>query len=146
VLERGHNPHDYSEYLIGLARSVERAGTRITVCGTAIGGSSLLRRIRRIIEGIQRGSLTRQGGLGGGTLRGSPGGVHSLQSWNAPKARTGPADHAELSAGRTEKGREESRKYETLIEEARRLTRRNRQGLARQVKADPQDRDKILSW
>jgi Surface antigen variable number repeat len=49
VLERGHNPREYSEYLIDLARSVTRSGARLNIAGMAMPGSSLPRRIRRIL-------------------------------------------------------------------------------------------------
>ncbi len=62
----------------------------------------------------------------------------------AQKPAPGQPTMLELQRRRTEKGREESRKYQTLIEEARQLTPEQAQELARQVKADPQDRDKIL--
>jgi beta-lactamase regulating signal transducer with metallopeptidase domain len=36
VLRRGHNPLDYSQYLIDLARSVEQSGVRVSVYGASI--------------------------------------------------------------------------------------------------------------
>jgi uncharacterized protein (TIGR03435 family) len=60
VLVRGHNPSDYSEYLMDMARAVMRAGTRVNVAGVAMSGSSLPRRIRRIVE--DRPALPISGG------------------------------------------------------------------------------------
>jgi hypothetical protein len=51
VLVRGHHPSEYSEYLIGMARSVKRSGARLNIAGMAMPGSSLPRRIRQILEG-----------------------------------------------------------------------------------------------
>ena len=51
VLAHGHDPRDYSRYLIDMARSVATSGARIQVWGTAMSGGSLEERIRRILEG-----------------------------------------------------------------------------------------------
>lgn len=51
VLARGHNPRDYAEYLIDMARSVTRSGARLNVAGMAMPGSFLPQRIRQIMEG-----------------------------------------------------------------------------------------------
>ncbi len=51
VLARGHNPREYAEYLIDMARSVTRSGARLNIAGMAMPGGSLPRRIRQILEG-----------------------------------------------------------------------------------------------
>lgn len=51
VLARGYDPRAYSECLIEMARSVKRSGVRLNIAGLAMPGSSLPRRIRRILEG-----------------------------------------------------------------------------------------------
>jgi beta-lactamase regulating signal transducer with metallopeptidase domain len=56
VLARGYDPRTYSEYLIDVARSVKRSGARLTIAGLAMPGSSLARRIQRILDS---GSLPR---------------------------------------------------------------------------------------
>jgi hypothetical protein len=50
VLARGCDPRAYSEYLIDIARAVKRSGVRLNVAGLAMPGSSLARRIQRILE------------------------------------------------------------------------------------------------
>jgi beta-lactamase regulating signal transducer with metallopeptidase domain len=50
VLESGQDPGEYSECLLHMARSVRQAGARVNV-GMAMPGSSLQRRIRKILEG-----------------------------------------------------------------------------------------------
>jgi BlaR1 peptidase M56/Surface antigen variable number repeat len=59
VLARGHDPRAYSEYLIGMARSVERSGARLNIAGIAMPGSSLPRRIRLILEGGSAAHISR---------------------------------------------------------------------------------------
>ena len=50
VLARGHDPLQYSEYLLDIARMVQQTGARISVVGMAMPGTSLPRRIKRILE------------------------------------------------------------------------------------------------
>jgi uncharacterized protein (TIGR03435 family) len=52
VLAQGHDPQQYSEYLLDLARSVKRAGSRVEVVGLAMPGVYLPRRIRRMLSGV----------------------------------------------------------------------------------------------
>lgn len=61
VLAHGHDPRDYSKYLIDMARSVSSSGARIQVWGVAMPGGFLEERIRRILEGgpLPRLSRTR---------------------------------------------------------------------------------------
>jgi TonB family protein len=61
VLARGHDPFEYSEYLLEIARAMQRSGARVGVLGMAMPGSFLPQRIRRILEGrpAQRISRTR---------------------------------------------------------------------------------------
>jgi beta-lactamase regulating signal transducer with metallopeptidase domain len=53
VLARGHNPREYAECLIDIARSVTRSGARLNVAGMAMPGSLLPQRIRQIMRGRQ---------------------------------------------------------------------------------------------
>jgi beta-lactamase regulating signal transducer with metallopeptidase domain len=59
VLARGHDPYEYSGYLLELARSVGRTGVRVNVVGMAMPGSSLPQRIRQILERAPAPRLTR---------------------------------------------------------------------------------------
>ncbi len=52
VLEHGHRPQAYSEYLIDMARSVTRSGARLNVAGMAMPGSFLPQRVRQIMKGL----------------------------------------------------------------------------------------------
>jgi BlaR1 peptidase M56/Surface antigen variable number repeat len=51
VLAQGHNPREYAECLLDLARLVTRAGGRLHVAGMGMPGSFLPQRIRQIMEG-----------------------------------------------------------------------------------------------
>ncbi len=50
VLQRGHDPHDYTGYLLELARSVGQSGGRLKAVGMAMPGSSLPQRVRQILS------------------------------------------------------------------------------------------------
>lgn len=51
VLEQGHNPREYAECLLDLARLVTRSRGRLQVAGMGMPGSFLPQRIRQIMEG-----------------------------------------------------------------------------------------------
>jgi len=55
VLAQGHSPQDYSEYLLDIARSVSRSGSRLGIVGMAMPGALLRQRIRQILN--SRGAL-----------------------------------------------------------------------------------------
>ena len=59
VLARGHDPHDYSGYLLDIARSVTRAGGRVHVIGMSMPGTNLPHRIRQILEGVSAPQTSR---------------------------------------------------------------------------------------
>jgi TonB family protein len=50
VLARGHDPFEYSEYLLQIARAMQRTGARVNVMGMAMPGAFLPQRIGRILE------------------------------------------------------------------------------------------------
>jgi GWxTD domain-containing protein len=51
VLTRGHDPQEYSAYLLETARAVARA-SRVTLAGVFMPGGFLPQRIRRILDGV----------------------------------------------------------------------------------------------
>jgi len=52
VLARGYDPQEYSGYLLDLAQSVQRAGTRIDAVGMAMPGIGLKHRIQQMLSGV----------------------------------------------------------------------------------------------
>ena len=52
VIGQGHDPRDYAEYLVEMARVVQHAGARLNVAGMAMPGSCLSRRVGKIIAGV----------------------------------------------------------------------------------------------
>jgi beta-lactamase regulating signal transducer with metallopeptidase domain len=59
VLARGHDPFDYSGYLLEIARSILQTGVRVRVLGMAMPGSFLPQRIRRILQGRPAPPISR---------------------------------------------------------------------------------------
>ncbi len=59
VLELGHDPHSYSEYLIEMAHSVKRHGSRVQLVGMAMPGLGLGERIRQILSGRHQARTSR---------------------------------------------------------------------------------------
>ena len=59
VLARGHDPFEYSDYLLEIARSVLQTGVRIKILGMAMPGSFLPQRIRRILQGRPAPPISR---------------------------------------------------------------------------------------
>jgi bla regulator protein BlaR1 len=59
VLARGYDPREYSEYLLDLARSVKRAGSRIDAVGMAMPGIGLKHRIRQMLSGVPIPKISR---------------------------------------------------------------------------------------
>jgi beta-lactamase regulating signal transducer with metallopeptidase domain len=59
VLAHGHAPQDYSEYLLDIARSVSRSGSRLGIVGMAMPGSLLRQRIRQILSSCGAPPISR---------------------------------------------------------------------------------------
>jgi hypothetical protein len=59
VLARGYDPHDYSGYLIEMARSAAGSGARVQVWGLAMPGRFLEECIRRIVQASAHPRLSR---------------------------------------------------------------------------------------
>ncbi|HTX33877.1 MAG TPA: M56 family metallopeptidase, partial [Bryobacteraceae bacterium] len=51
VIGQGHDPRQYSGYLLDLARAVERAGMRVNATAVAMPGSYLPQRVRKLLAG-----------------------------------------------------------------------------------------------
>lgn len=47
----GHDPREYSEYLLNQARAIQMAGVRLPLAGSTMGRGPLAKRIERLLEG-----------------------------------------------------------------------------------------------
>jgi hypothetical protein len=59
VLAGGHDPQRYSEHLLEMQRAMIFSGKRITLIGSAMPGSFLLKRIEKIVEGPRKFNTSR---------------------------------------------------------------------------------------
>jgi len=59
VIARGYDPKEYSEYLLDLAKSVQRAGSRIGAVGMAMPAIGLEHRIRQMLSGLPVRRISR---------------------------------------------------------------------------------------
>jgi GWxTD domain-containing protein len=60
VLAGGHQPAEYCEYLLSMARTVTGAGARVEIVGAAMPGAFLPQRIRRILKASPESQITRR--------------------------------------------------------------------------------------
>lgn len=59
VISRGHEPCDYAEYLVTLARAVACSGKRVDVLGMAAAGTGLPQRIQKILSRVPMAPVSR---------------------------------------------------------------------------------------
>lgn len=80
VLSSGHDPEDYSRYLLAMARSVQQSGARVQAIGMAMPGSGLPQRIRTILNNVRPAPISRRQIGSVATLCAVMAGVFSLVS------------------------------------------------------------------
>ncbi len=146
VLERGHTPQDYSQYLIDLARSVEGAGARIRVWGSRIDGSTLPGRIRRILDSRTLTPLSRTRAAVTAALCLSVLAVFSAckPERAASKLAPGQPTMNELMHRRAAKSQTWEKQRQALMDEVQKLTPDQARALEAQLKTNPQDRDTLI--
>jgi hypothetical protein len=146
VLERGHKPADYSEYLIEIARAVEQRGARVHALGVSIHGSTLAERIQQILASRPLPPLSRSRAAIAATLCLSLLAVFAAckPERAASKLAPGQPSMNELMHRRAKKNEEWQKKEQALKEAAKNLTPEQAQALIAQLKANPQDRETII--
>ncbi|MBZ5632248.1 MAG: TIGR03435 family protein [Acidobacteriia bacterium] len=60
VIARGYDPREYSGYLLDLAKSVQRAGTRVSALGMAMPGIGLKHRIQQMLNHAPSPRISRK--------------------------------------------------------------------------------------
>ncbi|MGH9849762.1 MAG: M56 family metallopeptidase [Blastocatellia bacterium] len=144
ALRRGHTPADYSQYLIELARSVERAGSRVSVRGAAINGGALSVRIRRILDSKPLPPLSRTRSTVAAALCLS---VLAVISACKPERASNPAlgqpTMNELMHRRAAESQTWEKQRQALLDEVQRLTPDQARALEADLKANPRDREKL---
>src|SRR5215813_475621 len=145
VLRRGHNPLDYSQYLIDLARSVEQSGARVSVYGASINGSRLSRRIRQILDPSPLPLLSRTRSSVAAALCLFVLAVFSSgKPQVAPKLAPGQLSMKEMVNKRAAEDRELEKRRQALQDEVQNLTPDQAIALEAEVKANPRDTEKLI--
>jgi hypothetical protein len=145
VLRRGHNPLDYSQYLIDLARSVEQSGARVSVYGASINGSRLSGRIRQILDPSPPPLLTRTRSSVAAALCLSVLTVFSsCKPEVASKLATGQPSMNELMHKRAAESQEWEKRRQALLDEVQKLTPDQARALEAELKANPRDNEKLI--
>ncbi len=150
VLKRGHAPVDYSQYLIELARSVERAGARVRVWGTAIDGSSLSSRIRRILDSRPLPSISRTRSSTAAALCLSVLAASSACKPERPpvlaqgQPSSGQPSMNELMHRRAAESQTFEKQRQAIMDDVRKLTPDQAQALEADLKTNPHDREKLI--
>jgi len=145
TLRRGHTPADYSQYLIEMARSVERAGARVSVRGAAINGGALSVRIRRILDSKPLPPLSRTRSAVAAALCLSVLAVFSAcKPERASKPASGQPTMNELMRRRAAESQTWEKQRQALLDEVQRLTPDQARALEADLKANPRDREKLL--
>ena len=123
VVAAGHDPHDYSEYLLNQARAIQRTGTRIAPQGTAMGGSSLRYRIARLLESRPASSLSRKkSAVATALCCGAIGVFTACQLDRVEKPAPGQPTMKELMHRQADSNRQHQDKEDALMARAHSLT------------------------
>ena len=150
VLACGHDPRNYSEYLLEMARTVERTAGRANLAGMAMPGSFLPQRIRRIIEGVSAPPISWQRivcAAAFSTIAAVAFAACTLDhvSQRAP----GQPTMNELMHRRADEQRRLQDKTRQFVDEAKQLTSAQVQALEEKLSIDPRDdesRKKLLTY
>ncbi|HWB86139.1 MAG TPA: M56 family metallopeptidase [Bryobacteraceae bacterium] len=140
VLRRGCDPRLYSEYLIDLARAVQRAGARLPACGTTIDGGGLDSRIRRILDGGPMQRLSRRHATAAVALCGVA--LASFAACNlehAQKPAPGQLSMNEMAKRDAAKREKKTAEDQALLNEAHSMTPEAAAEKVKGLKANPQD-------
>ena len=145
ALRRGHDPLDYSQYLIDLARSVEQSGKRVSVSGASINGSRLSRRIRQILDPNPLPLLSRTRSLVAAALCLSVLAVFSsFKPDVASKLAPGQLSMNEMLNKMAAEDRELEKRRQAVQDEVQNLTPDQASALEAEVKANPRDNEKLV--
>lgn len=145
VLRRGHTPTDYAGYLIELARSIERAGARVSLMGTSIGGGTLACRIRRILEARPLPPLSRARAIIAAALCLFL--VIVLLACRPEQPSTlvqGQPSMNELMHRRAAEREQGEKRRQAVMDEVQKMTPAQARALEAELKTNPQDRDKLI--
>ena len=142
ALARGHDPREYSQYLLHQAAAIHRAGARIALPGAAMGRGSLENRIRRLLETplactVGRGRTAMAHALCAAAIVA----FGACRLDRAERAAPGQPTENQLMHRRAAAGLERQQHEKALVEHAHALNPADAQALLARLKQNPQDQD-----
>jgi hypothetical protein len=142
AIASGHDPRDYSEYLLHQARAVESAGARVAIGGVAMGYGGLSDRIPRLLNGLAELPLPRGRAIAASALCAAAIALFAACRLDRAEQRApGQPTMNELMHRRVDNGREQAKKWQDQMERARALTPEDARRLAAKLKTSPEDLD-----
>jgi len=142
VVANGHDPHDYSEYLLNQARAIQRAGSRVALHGSAMGRGVLQQRMLRLLDQRTVPEVSRKRAMLAVALS-FPAIVvfTACQLDRVEEAAPGQPTMNELMHRRADEGRQWQAKQDAIVKRAHALTPAEAQSLAAKLKENPDDED-----
>ena len=142
AIAAGHDPREYAEYLIRQARAVSRSGARIAVWGAAVGGGSLSRRVRVLLDSRPRRALTRRRAVAAAAaLTCAISIATSCSIDRAERPAPGQPTMNELMHRRAEKNQKDMERQQAILNRAHSLAPEQAAQLFDGLKQNPQDMD-----
>lgn len=140
VIAGGHDPHDYSEYLLHQARAIEQAGTRVALLGSAMGRGSLAKRIDRLLDRPPAPALSRAKAATVAAVSTTAVFIFAACSLGrVEKPAPGQPTMNELMHRHAATTQQEQEKAKAMLERARALTPDEAQSLVAHLKTNPDD-------
>jgi len=142
VVARGHDPRDYSEYLLHQARAIGLAGGRLPLAGSTMGEGSLSMRISRLLEARPVVEVSRRrAALATVLCAFAITALTSCQLGRVEKATPGQPPMNELEHRQAAENMQYEVERKALVERARALTPEEAAALLAKVKENPEDRN-----
>ncbi len=146
VVARGHDPRDYSEYLLHQARAIGLAGGRLPLAGSTMGEGSLSMRISRLLEARPVVEVSRRrAALATVLCAFAITALTSCQLGRVEKAAPGQPTMNELEHRQAAENMQYEVERKALVERARALTPEEAAALLAKVKENPEDRNTYLT-
>jgi len=143
AIARGHDPRDYSEYLLHQARAIKQAGSRLAFAGPTMGRGDLQQRIRRLLDACPAPAPTRARSAAAIALcTAAIVAFTGCQLGRVEKAQSGQPTMNELARKRAEKNNQFQTKDAELKQRVASLTPAGAESLLAELKQNTQDSEK----
>ncbi len=142
VVARGHDPQEYSEYLLHQARAIQLADARLPLAGSTMGQGSLSKRISRLLEARPTFELNRRRAAAATALCAfAITALTACQLGRVEQAAPGQPTMNELEHRQAALSKQYGDRWKEVMRRARALTPEEVQPLLAKLKANPEDQD-----